>query len=117
MTIKFPKRLPDGSFVVDLRFVGNASASALAEWLTAWRILTTASWNARSDDDELRWSNNFVADAEVLSGQPDLSIRIHARADSRRWKDWIVQLAHDLEKAFENVRFSHFDSLEREHSH
>ena len=65
MTVLFPRKNTDGSFVVDICIVGNPDPDELSVWLREWVESNRARCGVHSGDDELSWDTNFESPPEV----------------------------------------------------
>lgn len=108
MKVRFPRREPDGSFEIHANFAGLVDPDRCRAWCTVWVRSTTSRWNVHGEDDELSWERNFAGNLELAHANDHVSIRLRVHADASRWKDWLVHLCHDFERAFPNVTFTKF---------
>ncbi len=112
MPAKFPRRRPDGSFSLNLRFASNGHADSqevIDQWLSKW---------ASSNDKWIRkWQSGHplsVVETEVLEfsaayvraprlaerSERSITIRLDSTPEAVYWKDWYAKLVLDFIVAF-----------------
>jgi hypothetical protein len=89
-SVVFPRRRDDGSFTIRVRFSSLECAGVVRDVVASW-----IDRKIHQDDvDLLRDFSRFPHVEVARSAQVD--VVFDGRADSRMWKDWMVQLTAEL---------------------
>jgi len=105
MVARFPRRRPDGTFVVEVTVEATTSTpedlvARFGDWAQRW-VYENAQWHWPSGR-HLNYFDDFVGPPrEIKFGRGRLSFRLDGKADAKWWKDWLAfRLLREAQIAF-----------------
>jgi hypothetical protein len=100
----FPAIKPDGTFTVASRFVGPAEALVDVQAEVTKSVQRIEGGGAAFDSE-------FGSSPRVERDGDTILVIFEGKSDAKLWKDWLVAVTQDVERALDNVRFSEFYDL------
>ena len=120
MKLKFPRRREDGTFSVLVVFGCTEAIPGIYidHWLRNWAFensIWTRMWKSRGNvtTETLLLTDAFQQEPyRVCCGEKNLCVRLDATSKAPLWKDWMIRLIQDMQKAFPVLNFEGAESVE-----